>query len=122
MNNVFSATLLLRTVSESNCSEHWSKKHKRHKKQKLHVKYSFLQSRPKISIPCNIKLTRIAPRFLDKHDNLPCSFKYILDEICDYITPGLKPGFSDSIPGISVEYDQIKGDAKKYSIKIEICC
>lgn len=111
-------TLPIRTVSEANSSEHWTKKHKRHKKQQFLVTLAIKGLKCKLTLPCEIKLTRYAPRCLDKHDNLPMSFKYILDCICGIITPGKKAGRADDDDRISVLYHQEK--SKKYSIKIEI--
>lgn len=115
-------TLPIKTISEANSSEHWTKKHKRHKQQKFIVR-SFLNTlKPNITLPCHITLTRIAPRSLDAADNLPASFKWILDTICDYILPGLANGRADSNPDIHVTYSQEKGKPKQYSIKINIVC
>ncbi len=55
-------------------------------------------------------------RFLDKNDNLPCSFKWILDAVCDNLLPGLKPGRADGDERISVKYDQEK--SKEYGVRI----
>jgi hypothetical protein len=106
-------------VSEMNTHEHWRKSHARHQKQKYRIKKEFMAAKPKITLPIEIRLTRISPRPYD-HDNLVSSFKYIVDAICEYITPGLRPGRADSIPGIDISYHQEKGEPKKYSLKIEI--
>jgi hypothetical protein len=66
-------------------------------------------------------MTRIAPRELDIHDNLPSAFKYVLDSICDFIVPGLKPGRADGRNEIaSIEYFQRKGGNKQYGLEVEI--
>ena len=106
-------------VSEMNTKEHWRQSHARHQKQKYRIKKEFMAAKPKITLPIEIRLTRIAPRTYD-YDNLVSSFKYIVDAICEYITPGLRPGRADSIPGIDISYQQEKGEPKKYSLKIEI--
>ena len=108
----------LKTVSEANCSEHWSKKHKRHRLQKLAIKSALqnLQYMPKF--PVHVKFIRQSPRLLDKHDNLPMSFKFLYDAFCDYCIPGLRAGRADDTDQISVEYDQIK--SKNYAITVEI--
>lgn len=110
--------LPIKTVSEANCSEHWTKKHKRHKSQKKMIWYQFKKEEKKITLPCHIKMTRISQRFLDKGDNLPCSMKYIRDSIAEEIT-GIKiSGRADDDERITWEYSQEKG--KPQSIKIEI--
>ena len=119
------------TVSEANCSEHWTAKNKRHQKQKLMVKGHLLRNGTSIPLPCHVKLTRVSPRTLDIGDNLPSAFKWIKDAIADHINPertigiskktGRKvkiAGRSDDDERITWEYDQEKG--KPQSIKIDI--
>ncbi len=113
-----SITLPIRTISEGNCFEPWQKKHKRHKSQKLQIRLALLPHKCKIKLPCAIKLTRYAPRSLDKHDNLPMSFKFITDALCEELTNEYIAGKADSDERISITYDQVK--SKEYYIKIEI--
>ena len=108
----------LRIISEANNTDHWAKKYKRKKQQKLLVKTKLaLKKTPQL--PCLVKITRIAPRKLD-YDNLCFSQKAILDTICDYLNPGLAPGRADSDKRITVEYYQEKGKKNEYAIRIEI--
>lgn len=111
--------LPIKTVSEFNCREHWRVAHKRHKAQKALVAWQFLQERPKIELPCVVKLTRIAPGTLD-FDNLAGSFKYITDAVCDGILPGLRADRADGDPRIKIEYAQEKGKQGEYAVRIEI--
>jgi hypothetical protein len=37
---------------------------------------------------CTIDLTRIGPRPLDAHDNLPQSFKHVVDAVCSWLVRG----------------------------------
>ena len=107
--------LPIKTISEANCSEHWSKKHKRHKEQKHHIWYQFKKENPTIYLPCTIILTRCGKKLLDD-DNLPSSMKWIRDEIANQIFPGLNPGEADSDPSLSWKYKQ--KIEKSYSIEI----
>jgi hypothetical protein len=109
--------LPLKTISEMNCSQHWTIKHKRHKYQKLAVKTVLKKDIGKVKLPCHIKLTRKSIGVLD-FDNLCASQKYVLDSICDMLIPGLPPGRADGDSRISVSYFQER--AKKHSITIEI--
>ena len=118
MKLIASCEIPLKVVSESNLQEHWSKKAKRHKTQKLCVKS--VLSRHKFTLPCSVHLTRIAPRQLDAHDNLRSAFKWICDCIADLILPGQKAGRADDSKEISWHYFQEKGKPKEYAIKIEI--
>lgn len=112
--------LPIKTVSENNSTEHWRKKHARHKIQKNYIRMQFLIERPQIMLPCTITLTRIAPRALDS-DNLQGSLKWIRDSIADNIIEGLSPGRADSDPRLTWIYAQKKGNIKEYALLIEIC-
>jgi len=115
---ILSFSIPMKTVSESNSCEHWSKKNKRHTLQKWLVKKSFLDHKVELTLPVHVILIRVAPRKLDTAENLPCSFKWIYDAICDNLIPGLKPGRADSDERITVEFRQEKGAPKEYSVKI----
>lgn len=108
--------------SVANKREHWSKAYSRAKKQKQVIKMLFLSEKPVISLPAHIKLTRVAPRSLDDHDNLRMAMKAVLDEICGLIIPGLAAGRADSDPRLTFEYAQERGKPKEYALKIEIIC
>ena len=110
--------LPIKTVSEANCSEHWTKKSKRHRQQQLLLKIAFINDNPKITLPCTIKFTRLAPRSLDKHENLPMSFKYLVDMMAVLIFPGTKLGQKDNDPRITWQYDQ--KPSLQYGIIVEI--
>lgn len=71
-----------------------------------------------VKLPCTLKVTRFAPKPLDRHDNLPYSAKWVMDQLCAEITGDLRPGRADNHEGFTFEYDQIK--SKKYYTKIEI--
>lgn len=110
----------LRTVSEANNTEHWGKKHRRHKMQRNAVQIYWNLYKATVPLPCTIRLIRIAPRALDIGDNLPMSLKIIRDAICDCIKPGHAPGRSDS-QDFTFEYAQYKSEMPKfYGVKIEI--
>lgn len=111
-------TLPIRTVSEGNCFEPWQKKHKRHKSQKRQISLIFSMIKKKPTLPCKLKLTRYAPRTLDKHDNLPMSFKFLTDQICSELTGNYVAGRADDSDQIEISYDQVK--CKTYGIKIDI--
>jgi hypothetical protein len=110
--------LPLKTKSEANCFEPWQVKHGRHKDQQKLVALGLNPLRDKIKLPCKIMLTRFAPDQLDVFDNLPMSFKYIVDAICAIITGEYRAGKADSDKRISIACDQVKSDA--YGIRIEI--
>lgn len=118
MQKIIDWHLPIKTVSEANCFEHWTKKHKRHKLQQKYIWLAFKSERDFCPLPCHVKLTRISTRFLDKEDNLPCSFKWIKDEIAAHLTGILMPGRADDDKRIIWEYAQEKG--KPQSIRVEI--
>lgn len=105
MKEIVNWIIHLQTVSEANSSEHWTIKKKRHDIQKQSIWYHFLKHKPKINLPCHIKLIRLGRRKLDS-DNLPTSMKWIRDAIADSLIPGLQPGRADDDSRLSWEYDQ----------------
>lgn len=110
--------LPIRTTSEANCFEPWPEKHKRHKAQQRTVALALNPLRAKIQLPCKVQLTRFAPHELDAFDNLPMSFKYIVDAICAIITGNYVAGKADSDKRISISCGQEK--SKEYGIRIEV--
>ena len=81
-----------------------------------------MQFEDKISAPCHIVLTRIAPRFFD-YDNLVTDFKAIRDEVAAYIMQDYVPGRADGSKELTWEYTQeknVRGDPQRYKIKIGI--
>lgn len=114
---ITSTVIPIRLISEANNHDHWAKKYKRQKEQQQRIKLEWLRLRPKITLPCEIHLTRLGVKELDS-DNLVICFKGIRDAIGDCITPGLPPGQADSNPKIKWIYSQ--KIAKTYAIQIDI--
>ena len=123
--------LPLKTVSESNRSEHWSVSSKRHRTQQFFIRSVFRREAREIPLPCEIKLVRVSMRFLDEEDNLPMAFKWIKDELGALIFPekvvtyqtkngkyAKNKGHADSDPRIIWVYAQEKGRIP--GIRIEI--
>lgn len=120
MKTVVNWQLPIKTASEANSSEHWTKKAKRHRLQKRWIKAAFLKEKPQIEFPMHVVITRLAPRSLDCQDNLPCSLKYVVDAIAEELTGNYVPGRADGDKRITWEYRQEKGSPKEYAVKIEI--
>lgn len=111
-------SLPLKTVSEANCTQPWRTRHKRHKAQKNAVFFAFLEVKHLVKLPCTLTFVRHAPKFLDKHDNLPMSQKWLCDALCAEITGEYRPGLADNSDEIEIKYDQIKSSV--YGVKIII--
>lgn len=110
--------LPIRTVSEANNFDPWRTKHKRHTLQRQSIALALKPIKDKITLPCSIKLVRYAPKTLDKFENLPMSFKYIVDACCAIITGDFRAGRADGDERISLSCDQVKSEG--YGIKILI--
>lgn len=119
MKTVINWQLPIKTASEANSSEHWAIKSKRHNLQKRWINTAFRKEKPKISLPCQVTLTRISSRFLDAHDNLRMSLKYVTDAIAANITGDYRPGRADDSKEITWEYQQEKGHPQQVRIEIE---
>lgn len=100
--------------------EHWRTKHKRHKFQKETIADA-LSKQVKPELPCQIVLTRIAPRKLDEEDNLPMSMKWVKDAVADWLVPGLRAGRADDDKRLSWAFKQERGAVREYSLVIEFC-
>lgn len=103
------------TVSESNQREHWAKKAKRTSNQRIQtatILKAFRVERPEL--PCSVLIRRVAPRDLDRGDNLPGSQKGIRDQIADWL--GLP---NDRDPRVTWEYDQRKDRPRTYGVEVE---
>jgi hypothetical protein len=113
-------TLILdiKAANEANHAEPWRKRHARHKGQKKAIFVAMLGYKEIIKLPCILRFTRFAPKSMDSWDNLPMSFKWILDSCCAEIIGDHRPGLADSNKGFTFQYDQVK--SKKYYVKIEI--
>jgi hypothetical protein len=113
-------TLPLQIVNEANCFEKWQVKAGRHKAQKELVSKYLLLVKDVLQLPCSITIIRIAPRELDRFDNLPYSCKWVLDSVCNHLIPGLQPGRADGDPRIkNVIYHQEKAGINEYGARIE---
>lgn len=122
----------LKTISESNTHEHWTKASKRHRQQQFFIRALFTAEIRPIPMPCVITMTRISTRMLDADDNLPGAFKFIKDEIGAQLFPekvvtyktrtgrsSKNKGHADSDPRVTWKYAQEKGTIQ--GIRIEIC-
>jgi hypothetical protein len=118
MKNITVFNIPIKTVTEANIYEHWTKKAHRHRIQKWIVKKCLCDHEFKFKLPVEITLIRIAPNSLDKEDNLPMSLKYIKDYLADYLRPGLAPGRADDSKEITWKYDQRKGNVREYSVEV----
>ena len=116
--DIVQVTLPIRTVSEGNSTQHWRIKDKRHKRQQSAVAKMLKPLRNKLRLPCEIHLTRYAPRKLDTFDNLPMSMKWIADAVCAIITGDYRPGRADGDARIKITCDQII--SKEYAVNILI--
>lgn len=120
----------IKVVSEINSTEHWTKKHERHKRQQFFTGLFFKKHAKDVKLPCTITMIKLTQRHLDC-DNLPTCFKYIRDELSELLVPE-KQGFyinakgrtvkikgrADSDSRIQWKYEQEK--SKLPGIKIEI--
>jgi len=112
--------LPIKVYNEANNTDHWSKKAARRKSQKLAIYCTLKDVVTPEMLPCKIILTRISPRKLDQHDNLPYAFKGILDSLCSLLVPDKAIGQADSDSRIQVEYRQSKGEKYECAMEIEI--
>jgi len=115
--NTLRFTFPLKTVSEPNTRDHWSKKGKRTSQQRnlVHMAACGHGIRT-VQAPWVVTVVRIAPsNGLDPHENLPASQKAVCDGLADAL--GLK---SDRDPRVEWKYDQRRGKPGEYAIEVTV--
>lgn len=84
-----SLTLPIKTESTLNKREHWTRRHERSATQKLIVTNALRgHLKPLAGEKVILRLTRVRPKGkmqLDRWDNLPASFKAIIDAFCEWV-------------------------------------
>lgn len=103
----------LRTVSESNQREHWSRRARRTRDQKRHAMLC-LNSHRAPSPPVLVRLVRIAPRRLDP-GNLEASLKHVQDAVATWL--GVDDG---DTAAVTWRYWQEAGACGEYAIRVEV--
>lgn len=102
----------LRLHSEANGSHgHWSVRAARVKNQR-HTTAWALRPHKAPGLPVIVTVTRIAPRRLDQHDNLPRSAKAVVDQIADWL------GIKDNDPRVTWRYAQRSEGAGVYGVEL----
>lgn len=122
MKTIVNWQLPIKTCPEGDPLENIWAKARRHRIQKQRIFQQFIIDRPLTPpFPCHVILTRIAPRKLDKDDNLPYSLKWIKDAVSEKLTGITQAGRADGDDRITWEYKQKKGDKpREYAVQIEI--
>lgn len=104
----------IRIESVANIHEHWTARARRASIHKGTTYYALREAGAPHSLPCTVKLTRIAPRSLDSHDNLRSGCKAAVDGVALWLT------VDDADERITGKYAQRKGGPKQYSLEVEI--
>ena len=102
----------LRTVSEANARDHWSKKARRVKHHRSTARLLTQQAARATALPVDVTLTRIAPSSGLDDDNLAGALKSVRDGIADAF------GVDDRDPRIVWRCAQGRG--KQYWVEVEI--
>jgi len=97
----------IKTISLANSRMHWAARHR----YVRGLRQAALAV-PRFDLPATVTLTRIGKRLLDEHDNLPSSFKPLVDGIADRL------GIADNDPRIKWRYAQHRGSP--YAVKIDV--
>lgn len=109
-------TIPMRTVSEANQREHWTKRNRRKRNHQAEVLYEWRvkAGTHRFKLPCCVTFTRYAVQMLDS-DNLAGAFKAARDMIASLL------GVDDS-PTAPVEwvYRQEKIKKREHRVMIEV--
>lgn len=101
----------IKTVSGMNAREHHMARARRVKAERAATAWALVTLKPP-SVPCVVKLTRLAPSSGLDSDNLQSSCKGIRDQIAQWI------GIDDKDPRVDWRYDQARD--KRYSVVVEV--
>jgi hypothetical protein len=118
MGKIFCISLPIKIESEGNNHDHYMQRYRRLKKQTRAIKWGLVTC--DIKPPCRVRLTRVAPRALDKVDNLRTAMKHVIDAVASHMLPHLKAGRADGCKDIEWQIDQVKDKPKEYGLRIEI--
>jgi hypothetical protein len=110
----------MRLVNALNAREHYMVRARRTKQQRntiwlmLRSAYGSADAvNPKM--PLRVTITRIAPRALDRGDNLEASCKAVRDGVADWL------GIDDRDPRVSWVCEQVKGGLpREYAVRVDI--
>lgn len=112
----------LKTVSGANSREHWAAKARRVKAERSATALAILVAGAKTTLKgyapsasrIIVTLTRVAPRQLDSHDNLPSSMKGVVDQLCASM------GIDDRDPRFAVLYQQHRGAVRENAVRVVV--
>jgi len=107
-------------IVSPNVQEHWTKKHKRNKRNKRLIMSFWLTRRESPQPPCEILIERKISGKSKAYDedNLIAGCKFIRDCISDLLIPGLAPGQADSDKRLTWQYKQVTAKSKGVLITI----
>ena len=107
--------LPLHLKSRTNSRGHWARGYQRTKSERALIAAAWLKlGRPQIELPALVTFIRIAPRPLDD-DNLRDACKALRDEVAKQL------GSDDATTSpIRWQYEQLRGGAGEYSVRVEI--
>lgn len=105
--------LPIRTVSEANIREHWTRKGRRARDQRFVARILIEKAGAKLVPPLVVTLTRIASRRLDD-DNLARALKAVRDGVADALK------IDDGDPRLTWRYAQEKGRSKEQAVRVVI--
>ncbi len=114
--NKITLQLPIKVISEANARDHWKTRWRRNLAQSTEVGAEWLNltKRRPFPLPCVVRFTRIAPKWLDS-DALVGSFKHVRDEVARRL--GVDDGDTTKV---SFEYDQAPLGRNDYWILIEV--
>ena len=108
--------LPIKTIAHTNERGHWRARARRVKAEREMTRIAWLSAgRLTPSWPAVVTITRLAPRPLDRGDNLPSASKAIRDELVACWGLG-----DDGGDEVRWEYEQARGGVREYAVRIEI--
>lgn len=116
-------TLGKRLESRANVNKHWRHTHQQKKdvNEAVQLMLALVPNslKEELTIGAFVEMIRVAPRFLDKDDNLPMAFKGIKDTIAQWLFGG-QVGRNDERKEVEWAYGQVRDRPKTYGVIISI--
>lgn len=111
----------VRLESRANVNKHWSHTYKTKKdvNEALKLMLALVANdvRQAMATGCKVTMVRVAPRRLDKDDNLPMAFKGIKDTLAQWLFGG-QVGRNDERQEVSWVYEQANEGVKIYGVRV----
>lgn len=109
----FNVPIRTRSTNHGNGREHWASRARRVKAERSATMAAWYGAKRKVTLPCVVTLTRIAPRQMDG-DNLQGALKGVRDQVAQQL------GVDDRDARVTWVYGQERGKPRTYAVRVHV--